>query len=128
MIQPYWQDNFRTVYNKSCTDMSELPDSSIHLCVTSPPYFNQRKYAGIQEISWQAGAICAPGNEKSPDSYVAHLIQVFREVKRVLRDDGTFWLNVGDSMAGSGQGWSKTGNKGNLGSRLGIIYKGYAET
>lgn len=70
--------------------LRDLPDASIHCAVTSPPYFGLRNYAD------QTDQI---GLEATPDEYVARLVGIFREVRRVLRDDGTFWLNVGDSYA-----------------------------
>ena len=82
------------------TRLSEIPDQSVQSCVTSPPYWGLRDYG-------EAGQI---GLEQSPNEYVEQLVQVFREVKRVLRDDGTLWLNLGDSYSGSGKGPS-----GNLG-------------
>jgi len=66
-----------------------LPDQSINCCVTSPPYFGLRDYGMDGQI----------GLEETPDAFVARLVEVFREVKRVLRDDGTLWLNLGDSYA-----------------------------
>lgn len=73
------------------------PDKSINCCVTSPPYFKQRDYGHENQI----------GLERTPEEYVNELVQVFREVKRVLRDDGTVFLNLGDSYASS----TKSGNK-----------------
>jgi DNA modification methylase len=64
-----------------------LPDKCVQTCVTSPPYFGLRDYGHAGQI----------GLEKTPDEYVAKLVEVFREVRRVLRDDGTVWLNLGDS-------------------------------
>jgi len=64
-----------------------LPEQSIHCCVTSPPYFGLRDYGMVEQI----------GLEPTPDQFVAELVKVFREVRRVLRDDGTLWLNLGDS-------------------------------
>jgi DNA modification methylase len=69
-----------------------LSDQSVHCCVTSPPYFGLRDYGVAGQI----------GLEETPDEYVAKLVEVFREVRRVLRDDGTLWLNLGDSYAGYG--------------------------
>lgn len=66
-----------------------LADKSIHTIVTSPPYYGLRDY----QVSGQLGL------EPTPDEYVANLVQVFRECKRILRDDGTLWLNIGDSYA-----------------------------
>lgn len=74
--------------------LATLPDSSVHCCVTSPPYFGLRDYGHAGQI----------GLEPTPDAYVAEMVAVFREVRRVLRDDGTLWLNLGDSYNGSG-GW-----------------------
>ena len=69
--------------------MREMPDQSVHCCVTSPPYFGLRDY----DVDGQIGL------EDTPDEFVARLVEVFREVRRVLRDDGTLWLNLGDSYA-----------------------------
>lgn len=71
------------------TRLRELPDGSVHTCVTSPPYFGLRNYNHADQI----------GLEKTPDAFVAELVAVFREVRRVMRDDGTLWLNLGDSYA-----------------------------
>jgi DNA modification methylase len=73
----------------SMTMLRTLPDASVHCCVTSPPYFGLRNY-GVQ------GQL---GLEKTPEEYVAKMVEVFREVKRVLRSDGTLWLNLGSSFA-----------------------------
>lgn len=71
-----------------------LPSESVHSCVTSPPYFGLRDYDADGQI----------GLEPSPDEFVDALVSVFREVHRTLRKDGTLWLNLGDSYAGSGKG------------------------
>lgn len=71
--------------------LKTLASGSIHTCVTSPPYFNLRDYGHDEQI----------GTEDTPTAFVAHLVQVFREVRRVLRDDGTLWLNIGDTYASS---------------------------
>ena len=67
-----------------------MSDQSVHCCVTSPPYFGLRDYGVDGQI----------GLEPTPDEFVASLVAVFREVRRVLRDDGTLWLNLGDSYNG----------------------------
>ena len=69
--------------------LKTLPAESVQTCVTSPPYFGLRDYGHAAQI----------GLEETPDEYVAQLVAVFREVRRVLRDDGTLWLNLGDSYA-----------------------------
>lgn len=71
--------------------LRRMPDGFVQTCVTSPPYFGLRDYGHAGQI----------GLEPSPDEFVAKLVEVFREVRRVLRDDGTLWLNLGDSYAGS---------------------------
>lgn len=76
-------------------DARRLPlrDSCVQTVVTSPPYFGLRDYGNQQQI----------GLEPTPDAYVAALVQVFREVRRVLKDDGTLWLNLGDSFSSGGR-------------------------
>lgn len=69
--------------------LSQLPAGSIRTCVTSPPYWGLRDYGVETQI----------GLEQSPDDYVTSIVEVFREIKRVLSDDGTVWLNLGDSYA-----------------------------
>lgn len=71
--------------------MRAMPAQSVHCCVTSPPYFGLRDYGVDGQL----------GLEATPDEFVADMVEVFREVRRVLRDDGTLWLNLGDSYAGS---------------------------
>jgi site-specific DNA-methyltransferase (adenine-specific) len=69
--------------------LKTLPDGSVNCCVTSPPYFGLRDYGHDGQI----------GLEQTPAEFIEQLVSVFREVKRVLRDDGTLWLNLGDSYA-----------------------------
>lgn len=72
--------------------LKTLPDESVDCCITSPPYYGLRDYGVEGQI----------GLEETPELYVQKLVEVFREVKRVLKDDGTLWLNIGDSYWGSG--------------------------
>lgn len=78
-----------------------LPDRSVHCVVTSPPYWGLRDYGVAGQI----------GQESSPEEYVAVLVAVFREVRRVLRDDGMCWLNIGDSRATGASSYRKAGGK-----------------
>lgn len=81
-----------------------LPDASAHCCVTSPPYFGLRDYGVEGQI----------GLEDTPGAYVTRLVEVFREVRRVLRDDGTLWLNLGDSYSSGGRAaYDDAANRGN---------------
>ena len=81
----------RVIYGDSLTVLRILPSESVHCCVTSPPYWGLRDYG----IAGQMGL------EGSPEAYVASMVEVFREVRRVLRNDGTCWLNAGDSYISS---------------------------
>lgn len=74
--------------------LQALPAESVHTCITSPPYYNLRDYG----ISGQIGM------EDTPEQYIAALTNIFREIWRILRPDGTLWLNIDDSYAGSGNG------------------------
>jgi DNA modification methylase len=77
-----------TIRHGDCREVLQtLPDQSVHCCVTSPPYWGLRDYGIEAQI----------GRENSPDEFVAEMVAVFREVRRVLRDDGTLWLNLGDT-------------------------------
>ena len=69
--------------------LKELPDQSVNCCVTSPPYWGLRDYGNDGQI----------GLEQTPDAFIAELVSVFNEIKRVLRDDGTLWVNMGDSYS-----------------------------
>jgi DNA modification methylase len=84
--------------------MRTLPEASVHCCVTSPPYWGLRDYGHERQI----------GLEGTPEQYVARMVEVFRDVRRVLRDDGTLWLNLGDSYAGS---WGNQGRKETRGTQ-----------
>jgi len=76
------------------TRLADIPDNSIHCCITSPPYWGLRDYGHGEQI----------GLETTPEAYVAEMVAVFREVRRVLREDGTCWLNLGDSYAATTKG------------------------
>jgi len=78
--------------------LGQIETESVQTCITSPPYWGLRDYDHPAQI----------GAESSPEQYVENLVQVFREVRRVLRGDGTLWLNVGD-------GYARNGGEGNCG-------------
>lgn len=73
--------------------LRSLPDQLVNCCVTSPPYYGLRDYGVDGQI----------GREETPGDFVNRLVEVFREVRRVLRDDGTIWVNMGDSYASGGR-------------------------
>ncbi len=73
--------------------IKDIPSKSIQTVVTSPPYWGLRNYGEDEQL----------GLEETPEEYVHHMVQVFRGVRDALKDDGTLWLNIGDSYASSGQ-------------------------
>jgi DNA modification methylase len=92
-----------------------LPSESVHCVVTSPPYWGLRDYGIADQL----------GLEPTPEAYTEELVKIFREVRRVLRADGTVWLNLGDSYSGSGKGGNPDGGKQatNKGSQsIGVLY------
>jgi len=93
--------------------LSQIPSESIHCCITSPPYWGLRDYK-IESKVWPNGWRGCLGLESTPEMYIEHLVEIFREVKRVLRKDGTLWLNMGDSYAGGGRGGKGQRGKGSL--------------
>ena len=100
--------------------LKAMPSESVHCCITSPPYYGLRDYGVVSQI----------GREQTTEEYIERLVSVFREVRRVLTPDGTLWLNIGDSYAGSGKGRNADGthspggkqatNKGSVG---GVLHK-----
>jgi len=107
------------IYNGNCLDvLKTFPDNSIDCCITSPPYWGLRDYGVDGQL----------GLEKTPEEYVAHMVEVFREVKRVLKPEGTLWLNLGDSYSGGGRGSGysdkQDSNKGTIGMPRSIIADG----
>jgi DNA modification methylase len=92
-VRPHYSDDWLTVYLGDCREvMATMEPESVHCVVTSPPYWGLRDYG-------QDGQL---GLEPTPEAYVGNMVAVFREVKRILRRDGTVWLSLGDSYAGSG--------------------------
>ena len=107
-----------------------LADKTVHAAITSPPYFGLRKYEGAQDVDWPAGVYapmtgcppcvevpairCPLGNEPTIEAFIWHLLLVMRELRRVLRDDGTCWINLGDSFSGNTRGTGGDGSKSGL--------------
>jgi len=94
--------------------LQKLQDQSINTCITSPPYWGLRDYNGEEKQL---------GLEDTPEEFVDNLVKVFREVKRVLRNDGTVWLNLGDSYAGNNSRASNNGRAGYGTEREGVFTK-----
>ncbi len=119
---PWW------VQEGACPQaLCDLPDGVVQVCCTSPPYFALRKYDGVEPSDWPAieyapmpglpplsvpAMTCCLGNEPTPEAYVGHLVLIFREVFRVLRPDGTCWLNLGDSYNADGRKGRKSMGQG----------------
>jgi DNA modification methylase len=80
---------FQVINDDARDALSLIPDRSIQCCITSPPYWGLRDYGHVKQI----------GSEETLDLYIERLITIFREVRRVLADDGVLWLNLGDSYA-----------------------------
>ena len=97
-MKPYYKKSYGKIYlGDALQVLNSIPDESINCCVTSPPYWGLRDYGVKGQL----------GLEKTPDEYVEKIVEIFREVKRVLRKDGTLWLNLGDTY--------NQGTKGNSG-------------
>lgn len=116
-IQPTMNHSDYKILQGDCLNtLKSLDDCSVNMCVTSPPYFGLRDYGTTAQI----------GLEDTPELFTSKLVGVFREVKRVLKQDGTLWLNLGDSYAGSGK--VPAGNLKDSGERhLEHITKPYTE-
>ena len=95
------QKTYQLIHADVIDGLRQLKDSSVHCVMTSPPYWGLRDYG-------EAGQI---GLEPTPEAYVERMVEVFREARRVLRDDGTLWLNLGDSYVATG-GDCKNGSQG----------------
>jgi site-specific DNA-methyltransferase (cytosine-N4-specific) len=95
-VNAYYSDESVTLHHgDALTVLSSLPDASVNCCVTSPPYFGLRDYGVEGQL----------GLEASPAEYVENLRALFAQVRRVLADDGTLWLNLGDSYMSRQFGW-----------------------
>lgn len=106
-------DFINKILHGDCLDvLKTLPDKSIDCCVTSPPYWGLRDYGVDGQL----------GMETTPEEFVGSLVSVFTEVKRVLKDEGTLWLNLGDSYYGGG--WKGAA----LNENSGDIQKGHKGT
>ena len=88
----------RVINADAIQGLKQVKDQTVQSCITSPPYWGLRDYGSDDQL----------GLEPTPEEYTENLVAVFREVRRVLRDDGTVWLNLGDSYAGS---WGNYGGQ-----------------
>jgi DNA modification methylase len=106
-LDSYWQTRdeatVRLYHGDALEVLERLPSQSVHCAVTSPPYWGLRKY--LTDDNRELGL------ESHPDLYVSRLVEVFRELRRVLRDEGTFWLDIGDTFGPKGD-WKRPGMVG----------------
>lgn len=94
-----------------CQEVLEsLPDGRVHCAITSPPYWTLRDY-GLPGSDWPDGWHGCLGLEPTPDMFIDHLVSIFREVRRVLRYDGTLWLNLGDTYSQGTKWGGKSAHK-----------------
>lgn len=115
-MKPYVADSDFKLYQGDClTVLRELEAESVDMCCTSPPYWALRKYQDADQTAWPQVTFlplpgleqtiprmsCPLGLEPTPEAFVGHIVLIFREVRRVLRNSGTLWLNIGDTFSGN---------------------------
>lgn len=96
----------RIIQGDALTVLKTLPDQCVQTCVTSPPYWGLQDYGIVGQL----------GLEETPEAYVERMVTIFREVQRALKDDGTLWLNLGDSYSSGGRGDGGEKQRTNKGS------------
>ena len=99
---------FRVIVADCMEGLASLPSGSVQTVISSPPYWGLRDYGEPGQL----------GLEPTPEAYVERMVEVFREVRRVLRDDGTCWLNLGDSYAGGNSGQTLGSHSGDIRNRI----------
>lgn len=103
-LEPFWTttdgETVKLYLGDVISVLKQLPEKSVQCVVTSPPYWGLRSYLDSDHDDKHYEI----GTEETPEEYVTKMTDVFREVRRVLRDDGTVWLNLGDSYCGGGPG------------------------
>ena len=95
------ESNYDIIVGNCIDELKEFEPCQFQTCITSPPYWGLRDY----EHNGQIGA------EETLENYISNIVQVFSEVKRVLKDDGTLWLNIGDAYTSGGRTWRDTDKK-----------------
>jgi DNA modification methylase len=95
------------IINSDCLEgLKQIERNSVQTCITSPPYWQLRDYGQKDQL----------GTEKTPEEFVTRIVEIFREVRDVLRDDGTVWINLGDTFCGGG-GYCPTAPSNQAGSK-----------
>lgn len=107
--------DFKILNGDALEELQKLPTNSCNTCITSPPYYGLRNYENAGQI----------GLEETPEEYINKLVLVFREVRRVLKDDGTLWINIGDSYATRSGAQPPANTRNSCGHTAKSIPKGY---
>lgn len=105
-LGPYELDQVHQGYIPGA--LRHMPECSVHCVITSPPYWGLRVYDDVEPQDWADGSRCCLGLEETPEAYLEHMLECFRAVHRVLRYDGTLWLNMGDSYITNAHGYGDT--------------------
>src|SRR5258707_2563408 len=100
-VEPTSQNPVQIILGDARQELAKLPDETFQSCITSPPYWGVRDYG----IAGQIGA------EPILTDYITDLVKIFREVRRVLRKDGTFWLNIANTYTSGGRKWRQEDSK-----------------
>jgi DNA modification methylase len=106
MLEPYYKSENGILYCGDVNDVLSKIDIPIQMCVTSPPYFGLRNYQHSMQL----------GLEETPQQYVSNMTEVFSKVGRILKKDGTVWLNIGDTYCGGARGVGSVKQKTNKGT------------
>jgi DNA modification methylase len=108
-MKPYFETKLGKLYCGDALEvLKQLPDESVDVVVTSPPYWSKRDYGEATIKKWSDGWVGQLGLEPTPQMFVEHLVEIFREVKRVLKPTGSLFVNIDDSYLGSHQGYGAT--------------------
>lgn len=94
----YRDDSVALLHGDTLQKLAAIPDGSIQCVITSPPYFGSVRDYGLQPTRWSDGHECCLGHEPCLEHYVRHSMDIYKQVHRILRDDGTFFLNIGEKM------------------------------
>ncbi len=95
------ENHYEIIVGNCISELKQFEPGQFQTCVTSPPYWGLRDYEHNEQI----------GSEETLDKYISNIVQVFSEVKKVLKDDGTLWLNIGDAYTSGGRTWRDADKK-----------------
>jgi len=105
-VEPYFKTQLGELYCGDALEvLKQLPDESVDVVITSPPYWNKRDYGEKTVKEWSDGWVGQLGLESTPQMFVDHLVEIFREVERVLKPTGSLFVNIDDTWVGGGHGY-----------------------